>query len=301
MRKLSTEKRAAILGMLVEGMSMRAIERLTGASINTIRKLLLDAGAACAEYHDTHVRDVKSERIECDEIWQFVYAKEKNVAKATKAPDGAGNTWTWTAIDADSKLAVSWLLSGERDGRAAYEFMMDVADRIDNSMVPQITSDGLSLYVGAVEDAFGADVHFAQLVKIYGAPRETEERYSPGTCKGTVTKVIQGQPDPDRISTSYVERQNLTMRMSMRRFTRLTNAFSKKVSHHAAALALYFVFYNFCRIHKTLKMTPAMSAGVTETLRDAEWIVGLVDARAPKPQKPGPKVGSKNRPRQKSE
>ena len=275
---------------------MRSIERSTGASINTIRKLLLDAGAACDAYHHEHVRGVKSERIECDEIWQFVYAKQKNVERAKKAPAGAGDTWTWTGIDADSKLIVSWLLGG-RDGQTAYDFMMDVADRIDNSMIPQITSDGLALYVGAVEDAFGADVHYSQLIKIYGAARETEERYSPGTCKGTVTKIVQGNPDPKYIGTSYVERQNLTMRMSMRRFTRLTNAFSKKVSHHAAALALYFVHYNFCRIHKTLRMSPAMAAGLTDTLRDAEWIVGLIDAAAPKPKKPGPKVGSKNRPR----
>ena len=300
MRKLSTERRATILSMLVEGMSMRAIERITGASINTIRKLLIDAGNACAEYHAEHVRGVKSERIQCDEIWQFVYAKEKNVQSAKSAPEGAGNTWTWIALDADSKLIVSWLM-GDRDGRTAYEFMMDVADRVDNSMVPQITSDGLALYVGAVEDAFGADVHYAQLVKVYGSPRETSERYSPGTCKGTFTRVVQGDPDPDHINTSYVERQNLTMRMSMRRFTRLTNAFSKKLAHHVHAVALHTVFYNFCRQHKTLRMSPAQAAGLTDTLRDMAWIVGLIDARAPKPQKPGPKVGSKNRPRQESE
>ena len=279
---------------------MRSIERITGASINTIRKLLIDAGHACAEYHAEHVRGVKSERVECDEIWQFVYAKEKNVAKAVKAPAGAGNTWTWIGLDADSKLIVSWLM-GDRDGKTAYEFMMDLAARIDNTMVPQITSDGLSLYVGAVEEAFGADVHYAQLVKVYGAPREEAARYSPATCKGTFTKVVQGAPDPDAISTSYVERQNLTMRMSMRRFTRLTNAFSKKLAHHVHAVALHVVFYNYCRIHKTLRMSPAMAAGLTDTLHDMTWIVGLIDARAPKPQKPGPKVGSKNRPRQKSE
>ena len=273
---------------------MRSIERVTGASINTVRKLLLDAGEACAAYHDEHVRGVKSERIQVDEIWQFVYAKEKNVPTAKAAPEGAGSTWTWTALDADSKLVVSWLL-GVRDGQTAYDFMMDVAGRVDGSMVPQITSDGLRLYEGAVEDAFGADVHYAQLIKIYGAARETEERYSPGTYKGTFTKVVQGTPDPDVINTSFVERQNLTMRMSMRRFTRLTNAFSKKLSHHAAALALYFVFYNFCRRHKTLRMTPAQAAGLTDTWRNAEWIVGLIDARAPKPKKPGPKPGSKNR------
>ena len=277
---------------------MRSIERITGASINTIRKLLIDAGDACAAYHDEHVRGVKSKRLQLDEIWQFVYCKSKNVETATKAPAGAGDTWTWTGIDADSKLVVSWLM-GARDGRSAYEFCMDLRDRVEGR--PQITSDGLASYEGALEDAFGADMDYAQLIKIYGAEREGAARYSPADCKGTFTKTVQGEPDPDHINTSYVERHNLTMRMSMRRFTRLTNAFGKKLAHQFYALALYFVFYNFCRIHKSLRMSPAMAAGITDTLRDAEWIVGLIDAGAPKPQKPGPKVGSKNRPRQNSE
>ena len=277
---------------------MRAIERVTGASINTIRKLLIDAGDACAAYHDEHVRGVQSKRLELDEIWQFVYCKQKNVDRAKKAPEGAGDTWTWTGIDADSKLVVSWLM-GPRDGRSAYEFCMDLRERVDGR--PQITSDGLQLYEGALEDAFGAEMDYAQLIKIYGAPRETAARYSPATCKGCVTNTVQGEPDPDHVSTSYVERHNLTMRMSMRRFTRLTNAFGKKLAHQFYALALYFLHFNFCRIHKTLRMSPAQAAGLTETLRDMEWIVGLIDARAPIPKKPGPKPGSKNRPRAESE
>lgn len=292
MRKLSTARRATILKMLVEGSSMRSIERVTGASINTIRKLLIEAGDACAAYHDEHVRGVQSKRLQLDDIWQFVYCKAMNVERAKKAPAGAGDTWTWTGIDADSKLVVSWLM-GPRDGQSAYEFCVDLRDRVKGR--PQITSDALRLYEGALEDAFGADMDYAQLIKIYGETREGAARYSPASCKGTVSRTVQGDPDPDHVSTSYVERNNLTMRMSMRRFTRLTNAFGKKLAHQFYALALYFVFFNFCRIHKSLRMSPAMAAGITTTLRDAEWIVGLLDARAPKPQKPGPKVGSKNR------
>ena len=276
---------------------MRSISRVTGASINTITKLLEDAGYACAEYHDEHVRGVTAKRVQVDEIWQFCYAKAKNVETAKAAPEGAGDTWTWTALDADSKLIVSWLL-GDRDGQAAYNFMMDLAERLTSRV--QLTSDGLRLYEGAVEDAFGADVDYAQLIKVFGDPREKSARYSPATCKGTYTRTVQGDPDPDHINTSYVERHNLTMRMSMRRFTRLTNAFSKKLRNHAAALALYFVYYNFCRIHKTLRMSPAMAAGVTDTLRDVEWIVSLIDALETKPQKPGPKPGTKYRQRRKS-
>ena len=276
---------------------MRSISRVTGASINTITKLLEDAGYACAEYHDEHVRGVTAKRVQVDEIWQCFYAKAKNVETAKAAPEGAGDTWTWTALDADSKLIVSWLL-GDRDGQAACNFMMDLAERLTSRV--QLTSDGLRLYEGAVEDAFGADVDYAQLIKVFGDPREKSARYSPATCKGTYTRTVQGEPDPDHINTSYVERHNLTMRMSMRRFTRLTNAFSKKLRNHAAALALYFVYYNFCRMHTTLRMSPAMAAGVTDTLRDVKWIVSLIDARAAEPQKPGPKPGTKYRPRQKS-
>ena len=292
MNKLSTKKRAKIIRMLVEGSSLRSISRIEDVSINTVSKLLIEAGEACVDYHNNHVRGVKSKRVQVDEIWQFCYAKEKNVPDAKAAPEGAGDTWTWTAIDADSKLIVSWLL-GERDRISAYHFIADLAERLTDRI--QLTSDGLKLYNWAVKGVFGADVDYAQLIKIFGSPVEGEKRYSPATCQGTVCTPRQGNPDPDHISTSYVERHNLTMRMSMRRFTRLTNAFSKKLRNHALALALYFVHYNFCRIHKTLRMTPAMAAGLTTQLHDAEWIVGLVDARAPKPAKPGPKPGSKRR------
>ena len=294
MNRLGTAKRATILSMLVEGSSLRSISRITGASINTVTKLLIDAGEACIAHHDAHVRNVHAKRVQVDEIWQFCYAKQLNVETAKTAPEGAGDTWTWTAIDADSKLIVSWLLS-QRDGIAAYTFMMDLAARLTGRV--QLTSDGLRLYEGAVEDAFGADVDYAKLVKVFGDAREKSARYSPGECKGTFTVTVQGEPDPAHINTAYVERHNLTMRMSMRRFTRLTNAFSKKFNNHMYALALYFVHYNFCRIHKTLRTSPAMAAGVSDTLRDAEWIVGLIDANAPTPAKPGPKGPWKHRQR----
>ena len=285
MNKLSVAKRATILTLLVEGMSLRAISRTTGASINTISKLLVEAGEVCLAYHDETVRQVRSKRVQIDEVWSFTYAKAKNVETAKAAPEGAGDTWTWTAIDADSKLIVSWLV-GPRDAGSAYTFVNDLADRLATRV--QLTSDGLRLYVDAVEDAFGANVDYSQLIKLYGAPTETETRYSPATCHGVIEKRITGNPDPKHVSTSYVERQNLTMRMSMRRFTRLTNAFSKKFMNHVHHVALYFVHYNFCRMHKTLRMSPAMAAGVTDTLRDVEWIVGLIDARAEKPGPRGP-------------
>ena len=286
MNKLPTAKRAQIIRMLVEGISLRAISRVEDVSINTVSKLLVEAGEACIDFHNNSVRNVNSKRVQVDEIWQFCYAKGKNVSEAKAAPEGAGDTWTWTALDSDSKLIVSWLL-GERDQRSAYHFIADLAERLAGRV--QLTSDGLRLYRSAVEAVFGSGVDYAQVVKIFGAPTEGEKRYSPVTCQGAVRSQVQGRPDPDHISTSYVERHNLTMRMSMRRFTRLTNAFSKKLRNHALALALYFVHYNFCRIHKTLRMTPAMAAGLTTQLHDAEWIVRLVDARAPKPAKPGPK------------
>ena len=266
-------------------MSLRAISRATDASINTISNLLVDAGEACSTYHDETVRRVRAKRVQVDEIWSFTYAKQKNVAMAKAAPDGAGDTWTWTAIDADSKLVVSWLV-GPRDAGSAFTFVSDLADRLATRV--QLTSDGLRLYLDAVEDTFGADIDFAQLIKLYGSTQETETRYSPAQCQGTISKSITGHPDPKHISTSYVERQNLTMRMSMRRFTRLTNAFSKKLMNHVHHVSLYFVHYNFCRMHKTLRMSPAMAAGVTDTLRDAEWIVGLIDERAAKPGSRGP-------------
>ena len=289
MNKLSVDKRAAIINLLVEGMSLRSISRVTGASINTVTKLLIDAGGACAEYHDATVRNVRSKSVQADEIWSFTYAKQRNVKTAKNAPAGAGDTWTWTAIDADNRLIISWHV-GPRDLGSAYTFIMDLAERLATRV--QITTDCLQHYISAIEDAFGADVDYSQLIKLYGSDPEGEKRYSQAKCLGVIQKPITGYPDPKHVSTSYVERQNLTMRMSMRRFTRLTNAFSKRVSNHFAMLSIYFVFYNFCRIHKSLRVTPAMASGLTDTLRDVNWIVGMVDARA---TKPGPRGQYKKR------
>lgn len=286
MNRLSASKRAQILNMLVEGSSMRSVSRITGVSINTVTKLLVDAGTVCAKYHDEHVREVKAARVQCDEIWSFCYAKQKNVKHAQAAPEDAGDVWTWTALDSDSKLIVSYLVGG-RDSGYALEFMDDVRARLANRV--QLTSDGHRAYLEAVEGAFGGDVDYAQLVKLYGnAPESFKGRYSPAECTGSIKKHVTGQPDYNHVSTSHVERQNLTMRMSMRRFTRLTNAFSKKLENHIHMLSLYFVFYNFCRIHKSLKVTPAMEAGLSDTAHDMEWIVGLMDEVAPAPAKRGP-------------
>ena len=286
MNKLPVEKRAQILSMLVEGSSMRSVSRVTGVSINTVTKLLVDAGTVCAKFHDEAVRNVKSKRIQCDEIWSFCYAKAKNVKNAVAAPEEAGDVWTWTALDSDSKLIVSYLVGG-RDSGYALEFMDDVAKRLANRV--QLTTDGHKAYLEAVEDAFGVDVDYAQLIKLYGeAPKSEQRRYSPAHCTGSFKKHVTGNPDYAHVSTSHVERQNLTMRMSMRRFTRLTNAFSKKLENHVHMLSLYFVHYNFCRIHKSLKVTPAMEAGLASTFYDMAWIVGMIDAAAPAPAKRGP-------------
>ena len=258
---------------------MRSISRVADVSFNTVVKLLTDAGSVCAAYHDATVHNVVAGRVQCDEIWSFCYAKAKNVATAKNAPGGAGDVWTWTALDADSKLIVSWLVGG-RDAQYANEFMSDVANRLASRV--QLTTDGHYAYLDAVERAFGAGVDFATLIKLYGPAPDAEKRYSPPTCVGARKERWSGNPDFRHVSTSYVERQNLTMRMSMRRFTRLTNAFSKRIDNHCHALALYFVWYNFVRIHKSLRVTPAMAAGVTDTLRDMEWIVSLIDAVAPK-------------------
>jgi len=263
---------------------MRSISRVVGVSINTVTKLLVQAGEACAAYHDETVRNVEARRVQCDEIWSFCYAKQKNVKTAKAAPEEAGDVWTWTALDADSKLIVSYLVGG-RDSQYAIEFMDDVAKRLANRV--QMTTDGHKAYLEAVEGAFGGDIDYAQLVKMYGAaPDAMKGRYSPAECTGTRKRRVEGDPAIEDVSTSYVERQNLTMRMSMRRFTRLTNGFSKKIDNHIHMLSLYFVHYNFCRIHKSLKVTPAMAAGVSGTLHDMEWIVGLIDARA---SNPGPR------------
>jgi len=295
MNKLPLKTRVQILNCLVEGMSMRAIMRVAGVSINTVSKLLVDAGEACAAYHDEHVRGVEAQRVQCDEIWSFCYAKQKNVPSAKAAPDGAGNVWTWTALDADSKMIVSYLVGG-RDSQYASAFMDDVATRLATRV--QLTTDGHAAYLEAVEGAFGADVDYAQLVKLYGnAPESMKGRYSPAECVGARKAPVEGKPDPKHISTSYVERFNLSIRMGNRRFTRLTNAFSKKIDNHIHMLSLYFLHYNFCRQHKSLGgVSPAMAAGVSDTLHDMDWIVGLIDARAPKPGRRGPykKKGADN-------
>ncbi len=284
MNRLSNDDRAKILHMLCEGMSIRAITRLTGASKNTVSKLLIDAGKACAAYHDANVRNVKAARVQVDEIWSFTYAKQKNVATAKEAPEGAGDTWTWTAIDADSKLIVSYLVGG-RDAEYAMWFMDDLASRLATRV--QLTSDGHKAYLQAVEGAFGCDVDYAQLVKMYGPTITAPGRYSPAECTGAKKVRVMGSPNIGDVSTSYVERQNLTIRMHMRRFTRLTNAFSKKVENHAHAVALHMMYYNFVRIHKTLRVTPAMAAGVADRLWEIADIAKLVEDAEDAPKKRG--------------
>ncbi|MES0065499.1 IS1 family transposase [Mesorhizobium sp. M0074] len=284
MNKLPLTTRVQILSMLVEGASMRSVARVADVSFNTIAKLMIEAGEACAAYHDETVRNVQAKRVQCDEIWAFVAAKQKNVPNMKTPVDGAGDVWTWTALDADSKMIISYLVGG-RDSEYALAFMDDVAARLANRV--QMTTDGHRAYLEAVEGAFGADVDYAQLIKIYGAsPDSAKGRYSPADCTGIKKNRIEGDPDIAHVSTSYVERMNLNIRMGNRRFTRLTNAFSKKIDNHLHMLSLYFCHYNFCRVHKTLRMSPAMAAGVSETLRDVEWIVSLIDAREAAPKRP---------------
>lgn len=288
MNKLPLAKRVQILSMLCEGSSMRSISRVTDVSINTVTKLLVDAGETCLALHDELVRNVRASRVQCDEIWSFCYAKEKNVANAKAAPEGAGDVWTWTALDSDSKMILAYEV-GDRSGATAIEFMDDLRGRLANRV--QLTTDGHKAYLEAVEGAFGADVDYAMLVKLYGeatGSKGHERKYSPAECTGARKVKIEGDQDMKAVSTSHVERQNLTMRMGMRRFTRLTNGFSKKIENHLHMLSLYFVHYNFCRVHKTLRMSPAMAAGVVSDLRDVEWIVSLIDARAPKLGQRGP-------------
>jgi IS1 family transposase len=286
MNKLPLQTRVQILNMLCEGSSMRSISRVADVSINTVTKLLVDAGEACAAFHYNTVRGIKARRVQCDEIWSFCYAKVKNVSAAKTAPFDAGSVWTWTAIDAETKLIISYMV-GDREAETANFFIDDLRDRIAGPM--QLTTDGHKAYLDAVAGAFhGESVDYAMLVKLYGeAPgKDAEKKYSPGDCIGTRKKAILGTPDPAHVSTSYVEWANLTMRMSMRRFTRLTNALSKKIDNHIYALSLYFVWYNFARIYKTLRVSPAMAAGISDRLWSMEDIVALIDARATKPTRP---------------
>ena len=260
---------------------MRSISRIADVSINTVSKLLVDAGNACASFHYNTVQNVQTKRVQCDEIWSFCYAKEKNVAAAKAAPEQAGNVWTWTALDTDSKMILSWMV-GDRDAETANFFMDDLASRLSGRV--QLTTDGHKAYLDAVAGAFAeGSIDYAMLVKIYGddAPKGQDHRYSPAVCYGARKTRITGNPDIAHVSTSHVERQNLSMRMGMRRFTRLTNAFSKKIDNHIHALSIYFVHYNFMRIHKTLRVTPAMAANVATTVMDWDMILNEMDAAKP--------------------
>lgn len=281
MNQLSIEKRTQIITLLVEGNSIRSCVRITGASKNTVTKLLVDVGQACIEFHDKTVRNLSSRRVEVDEIWSFVYAKQKTANKEDfKYEKKAGDVWTWVGIDAESKLIISYLV-GTRGAESANEFMLDVADRVTGRI--QLTSDGHTAYLEAVDNAFGIDIDYARLVKLYGSSGEggsaTTGKYSPAVCTGAKKTKVSGHPKEKYVSTSYVERQNLTMRMSIRRFTRLTNAFSKKVENHIYAVAIHFVYYNFVRIHKTLRVPPAMQAGLIKKLWGVEDIIRLVDEK----------------------
>jgi IS1 family transposase len=274
MNKLSTEERTRVVAALVEGNSLRAVTRMTGVHRTTIQNLLVDLGEACSDYQDKVFRNLKCKRIQCDEIWSFIGSKAKNTAPEKRA-QGCGDCWTWVALDADTKLIPTWFVASSRDAGAAYHFMHDLAERLEHRV--QLTTDGHRAYLYAVEDAFGANIDFAQLVKIYGpSPEGPERQYSPAQCMGARKAVISGKPEFDHISTSYVERQNLTMRMQMRRFTRLTNGFSKKLENHEHAVALHFMHYNFCRIHQTLRCTPAMEAGVTDHVWTLDEIIALL-------------------------
>jgi IS1 family transposase len=273
MNRLSKEERVLVIKALVEGNSLRATSRVTGVARMTVEKLLRDISVACIAYQEKHLRNLTCKRIQCDEIWSFVYAKQKNVPADKQDQFGYGDVWTWVAIDADSKLAVSWLV-GDRSARSAFALMDDLASRLSHRI--QLTTDGHRVYLDAIEGAFGAGIDYSTLIKLYGQDRDTEATYSPAKVMSCRAVPIIGDPDPRHISTSYVERQNLTMRMSMRRFTRLTNAFSKKVENHKQSIALHFMYYNFARIHQTLRVTPAMAAGVSEKAWDVADIVELL-------------------------
>lgn len=276
MNRLSLQDRARILGMLVEGNSLRAITRMTGKSINTVSKLLVDLGTACAIYQNEELRNLPCKRVQVDEIWSFCYAKAKNIPKEQRHVLGTGDVYTWVAIDADTKLVPTWMV-GKRDAQYAKVFIADLAGRLANRI--QLTTDGLKSYIIAVEEAFGHDIDYSMLVKLYGGPQgnQQERRYSPGECCGIIKGTVCGDPDDKHVSTSYIERQNLTMRMGMRRFTRLTNGFSKKLENHEHAIAIHYMHYNFGRIHKTLRVTPAMEAGVSDHVWSLEEIAKLAD------------------------
>lgn len=290
MNRLPVAKRAQILSLLCEGSSMRSVSRIIDCSINTVSRELVVAGEACAEFHDLTVRGVKSVRVQCDEIWSFVAMKEKAAKMKKHRAAGVGDVWTWTGLDADTKLVISWRI-GDRGAEDAFEFMLDLASRLDGRV--QMTTDGHKAYLSAIGGAFGSQgIDYAQLVKTYGQdPKEDERRYSPAVCTGIEKTRIYGDPDIKHVSTSYVERSNLTMRMHMRRFTRLTNAFSKKFENHCHMVALYTAWYNFCRVHKTLRVTPAMEAKLTDHVWTMEDFVGVADEW--EARQPHEKVGRK--------
>jgi IS1 family transposase len=277
MNVLTPERRIQVVAALVEGNLIRSVSRMTGVARNTIMGLLVQAGAACAEYQDKALRNLPCKRVQCDEIWSFCYGKDKNLPGNKKDVFGYGSVWTWTAIDADTKL-VCWWMVGNRDTFAAREFIQDLAGRLASRI--QLTTDGHKPYLEAVDEAFGGDIDYAMLIRIYGDDKQGDTCYSPAECTGTNKEIISGSPDRKKISTSYVERQNLTMRMHMRRFTRLTNAFSKKLENHIAAISLHFMYYNFVRIHQTLRVTPAMAAGVTQHVWEVSDIVSLLDEQS---------------------
>jgi IS1 family transposase len=275
MNKLTTQKRTQIIAAPVEGNSLRATSRMTGASKVTIIRLLEVLGTACSEYQNRVLRNLTCKRIQCDEIWQFCYAKEKNVPADKRGQFGFGDVWTWAAMDADTKLIVTWAI-GTRGAGTAFEFMHDLAGRLAHRV--QLTTDGHRVYLNAVESAFGSEIDYAMLVKIYGYDAANDTKYSPAECIDCKPIAITGRPDPKHISTSFIERQNLTMRMGMRRFTRLTNGFSKKIENHGHAVALHYMHYNFCRVHQTLRVTPAMEAGVADHVWSLEEVVGLLNS-----------------------
>ena len=275
MNKLSTAKRAQILAALVEGNSLRSITRMAGVSINTVTKLLVDLGNACAVFHDEHVRNVPAKRVQADEVWTFCYARRENVPDEKRGVFGFGDVWTWVGLCSDSKLALSWTV-GRRDASTAYDFMLDLASRLSSRV--QLTTDGLHAYLEAVDAVFQTDIDYARLIKVYGSDPKAERRYAPPVCLSSTVQVVSGDPEREHISTSYIERQNLTMRMAMRRFTRLTNGHSKKIENHCHALAIHYVHYNFARKQKELRGTPAMACGLADHVWSLEEIIGLLDS-----------------------